>query len=245
MLVFASAATSSLFPSPPADATGALIARVAELALRARLRSASLVEVDVRSNAFEILSGRVQGVGVRGTAWRTPLDLSCSALNFDVGATEVDLPAVVSKQRILLKRPATGEAVVSFSGSDWASFLAHPLVSDAVTRAKLPVSFGRDGAKVSADAVEFVARWRDSGAEDVIRLSQAPSQPVVGVAAGGNDDADAATRAASLAEFFGSIKLDLDGCELKFRSMAVRRQLLEVTLDVNVRRFPNPMTINF
>ena len=244
MLVFASAATSSLFPSPPADATGALIARVAELALRARLRSASLVEVDVRSNAFEILSGRVQGVGVRGTAWRTPLDLSCSALNFDVGATEVDLPAVVSKQRILLKRPATGEAVVSFSGSDWASFLAHPLVSDAVTRAKLPVSFGRDGAMVSADAVEFVARWRDSGVEDVIRLSQAPSQPVVGVAAGG-DDADAAARAAALAEFFGSIKLDLDGCELKFRSMAVRRQLLEVTLDVNVRRFPNPMTINF
>jgi len=244
MLVFASAATPCLFPSPPADATGALIARVAELALRARLRSASLVEVDVRSNAFEILSGRVQGVGVRGTAWRTPLDLSCSALNFDVGATEVDLPAVVSKQRILLKRPATGEAVVSFSGSDWASFLAHPLVADAVTRAKLPVSFGRDGAMVSADAVEFVARWRDSGVEDVIRLSQAPSQPVVGVAAGG-DDADAAARAAALAEFFGSIKLDLDGCELKFRSMAVRRQLLEVTLDVNVRRFPNPMTINF
>ena len=244
MLAFASAATPCLFPSPPADATGALIARVAELALRARLRSASLVEVDVRSNAFEILSGRVQGVGVRGTAWRTPLDLSCSALNFDVGATEVDLPAVVSKQRILLKRPATGEAVVSFSGADWASFLAHPLVSDAVTRAKLPVSFGRDGAKLSADAVEFVARWRDSGVEDVIRLSQAPSQPVVGVAAGG-DDADAAARAAALAEFFGSIKLDLDGCELKFRSMAVRRQLLEVTLDVNVRRFPNPMTINF
>ena len=244
MLAFASAATPCLFPSPPADATGALIARVAELALRARLRSASLVEVDVRSNAFEILSGRVQGVGVRGTAWRTPLDLSCSALNFDVGATEVDLPAVVSKQRILLKRPATGAAVVSFSGADWASFLAHPLVSDAVTRAKLPVGFGRDGAKVSADAVEFVARWRDSGAEDVVRLSQAPSQPVVGVAAGG-DDADAAARAAVLAEFFGSIRLDLDGCELKFRSMAVRRQLLEVTLDVNVRRFPNPMTINF
>jgi hypothetical protein len=244
MLAFASVATPCLFPSPPADATGALIARVAELALRARLRSASLVEVDVRSNAFEILSGRVQGVGVRGTAWRTPLDLSCSALNFDVGATEVDLPAVVAKQRILLKRPATGEAVVSFSGSDWASFLAHPLVSDAVTRAKLPVSFGRDGAKVSADAVEFVARWRDSGAEDVVRLSQAPSQPVVGVAAGG-DDAEAAARASSLAEFFGSIRLDLDGCELTFRSMAVRRQLLEVTLDVCVRRFPNPMTINF
>ena len=51
--------------------------------------------------------------------------------------------------------------------------------------------------------------------------------------------------AASLAEFFGSIRLDLDGCELTFRSMAVRRQLLEVTLDVCVRRFPNPMTINF
>ena len=28
------------------------------------------------------------------------------------------MPAVVSKQRILLKRPATGEAVVSFSGAD-------------------------------------------------------------------------------------------------------------------------------
>ena len=103
--------------------------------------------------------------------------------------------------------------------------------------------FGRDGARVSADAVEFVARWRASGTEDVVRLSQAPSQPVVGVASG--DDADAAARAATLAEFFGSIRLDLDGCELTFRSMAVRRQLLEVTLDVCVRRFPNPMTINF
>ena len=242
MLVFASAATPCLFPSPPADATGALIARVAELALRARLRSASLVEVDVRSTAFAILSGRVQGVGVRGTAWRTPLELSCSALNFDVGATEVDLPAVVSKQRILLKRPATGSAVVSFSGADWASFLTHPLVSDAVTRAKLPVSFGRDGAKVSADAVEFVARWRDSGAEDVIRLSQAPSQPVVGVAAArGRRRA----RGGVAGGILRSIRLDLDGCELTFRSMAVRRQLLEVTLDVCVRRFPNPMTINF
>ena len=27
--------------------------------------------------------------------------------------------------------------------------------------------------------------------------------------------------------------------------MAVRRQLLEVTLDVNVRRFPNPMMIKY
>ena len=108
----------------------------------------------------------------------------------------------------------------------------------------VPGDFRRAGTTVGAVAVELVARWRDSGAEDVIRLSQAPSQPVVGVAAGG-DDAEAAARAATLAEFFSSIKLDLDGCELKFRSMAVRRQLLEVTLDVNVRRFPNPMTINF
>ena len=87
-----------------------------------------------------------------------------------------------------------------------------------------------------------MAQWRDSGAEDVVRLSQAPSQPVWRHR---GDDADAAARAATLAEFFGSIRLDLDGCELKFRSMAVRRELLEVTLDVCVRRFPNPMTINF
>ena len=58
-------------------------------------------------------------------------------------------------------------------------------------------------------------------------------------------DADNARRAASwIVDFFEGLVLDLDGCELRFRSLGAATDRLELRLDVRVRSFPS-LDVNF
>jgi hypothetical protein len=52
------------------------------------------------------------------------------------------------------------------------------------------------------------------------------------------------TTAMWIVEFFETLVLDLDGCELRFRSLTSETDRLELRLDVRVRSFPS-LDINF
>ena len=116
--------------------------------------------VVVDGSGPELIGGAVRGMRVRGSDWNTPMSLSCRTLDVSVGRASIDFPALATQQRILLKQPALGSAAISFSAADWGSFLAHPLMSEALSgfaaRAPAPrpssVRFRRDGATLTQSA---------------------------------------------------------------------------------------------
>lgn len=246
--------SSAAFLAPPSP--DVLLARAAELVLRARLSERDEVRVQV-SGGSRMLSGGVEAVSVHGTRWCTPLRLSCRRIDLSVGRTDVDLPSLVSRQRIVLRRPAEGSASIFFSARDWDNFLAHPQMAVAVAARR-----GRSGAPAVAfgsgtelrpgsdgGAVRFPVRWGDEplvatlshGADGSARCEVEPAADGVGSAAA----------AAWLGSFFDELLLDLDGCELGYRELAVRaaagaasQSELALSLSVCVRRFPS-LNINF
>jgi hypothetical protein len=109
----ASFATSAIGPAN-------LLARVAEVGLKLKLRSHDLVQVNIDSSPTELLQGSVQGVTVRGKLWSSPLLLTCRSLEATVGETAVVWDALARGQ-IEMKKPAIGTCNVVFNGG--ANFL--------------------------------------------------------------------------------------------------------------------------
>jgi hypothetical protein len=108
----------------PAMGPGNLLARVAEVGLKLKLRSHDVVQVNIDSSAAELLRGSVQGVTVRGTLWSSPLLLTCRSLEATVGETSVALDALARGQ-IDLKKPAIGTCNVIFNGGARIFVLSH------------------------------------------------------------------------------------------------------------------------
>jgi len=249
---------------PPPD-PGGLISTVAELVLRARLREAGSIKVDVSASPASLLSGGVDGVKVRGKRWCTPLRLSCTALSMDVGRTTIDPSALLTSRRIALRQPARGSATIQFTESDWDNFLIHPLMASALqqrrNQIKAPIVGFRSARShicPETGAVEFDCQW--GGSRLRAQLTQVSSDGCVAVSispakgsAGADALADEDLAAASmwLAGLFTSLVIDLDGCALSFRALDVlapsRPQAtaeLRLNLDVCVRSFPS-LAINF
>ena len=121
-----------LFPGPLAPpAPSRLLSQVAEFILRARLRECGSCDIEASADAASILAGGVKSVRIKGQRWCTPMRLSCRELDIAVGATSVDFPALASR-RILLKKPALGDATISFTAADWDNFLVHPQMDVAL-----------------------------------------------------------------------------------------------------------------
>jgi len=237
--------------------------------LRARLRECESCDITVKADAASILGGGVQGVQVKGRRWCTPMRLSCNGLLVDVGQTAVDLPALATQRRIVLKQPARGRASIHFSASDWDNFLVHPSMIAAVAERRKSsaapvVQFDRGGGtRLLTDdaggAICFPVLW--DGARLVARLSQptggvsCTAQPHSPQAADSPAAAAAALDASAsagpwLRELFTQLVLDLDGCALSFRALRVEPARgaasaeLVLDLDVCVTSFPS-LDINF
>ena len=272
MLALLVAPAALFFPPPPQPT--ALISNAAELILRTRLRAHRLVSVSVDGSPADLLSGRVAGVQVAGSGWCTPMKLSCEELRFNVGRTSLDF-SKIPQGRIVLQQPARGSAKISFTAEDWGNFLAHPLLLNALTArrrsaAAPSVTLGRAAIDASG-AVRFNVVW--GGVALVASLSQPVGSSRAKVACAAPPPAEqgstqppaelppeleeaARDAAAFLEGFFNELLVDLDGCELRFRSLevagraasprsrAVGAALLELDLDVCVKRFPSP-AINF
>ncbi|KAL1520437.1 hypothetical protein AB1Y20_022019 [Prymnesium parvum] len=262
MMVLLATLPLPLLLPPPTQPTR-LIAHAAELVLRSKLRECGAVAVHVDGRPSDLLQGRVFGVRVAGRSWCTPQRLSCRSLEVEVGRTSLDLPQLVQTARIQLREPALGAARVLFSPRDWDNFLHHPLLVDALRRRRRRAAAGEwefvRGASFdrAAGCVRFHARC--GGRAVVCVLSQPAGRVKVKCSLAEEEGArvsgsELEAMAAGLEEFFTGLRMDLDGCLLSFRSMAIVREppralretrstpglLLELTLDVRVERFPSP-----
>ena len=249
-----------LSPFAPPDPVSQALSGVAKLVLESRLQELQSVEVQVRASPLAILGGGVDGVRVSGRGWCTPMRLSCRELDVSVGRTAIDVQALVSSRRILLQRAAEGDATMVFSGADWQNFLEHPLMSAAIAnrRRTVPcpcISFAGSRAAVRPDGVEFTLRWGDDALQarlyqrqggQVVASVRADDLVVVETSAAAADvGADTARLAAMwIVGLFENLVLDLDGCELRFRSLRAATDKLELRLGVRVRSFLS-LDINF
>ena len=214
-------------------------------------------------------SGGVSSVRVSGERWCTPMGLACGALDIEVGATAIDLGALVTERRIVIKRPALGVATLRFTAADWDAFLLHPKMAECVERkrgsdgssAPSAVGFRRAGgtrlhladASGRSGFVSFPTRFDgepchaelSQRADGSVECTARPMAPA---------EADPANGAAQrcgpwLAELFADLVLDLDGCELTFDKLRLEQGTVETAelvlqLDVCVRKFPS-LDINF
>lgn len=244
-----------LSPFAPPDPVSQALSGVAKIVLESRLQELQSVDVQVRASPLAILSGGVDGVRVSGRGWCTPMRLSCRELDVSVGRTAIDVQALVSSRRILLQRAAEGDATMVFSGADWQHFLEHPLMAAAIAnrRCTLPcpcISFAGSRAVVRPDGVEFTLRWGEHALQarlyqrqggQVVASVRADDLVVVEPAAAAADvDADTARLAAMwIVGLFENLVLDLDGCELRFRSLRAATDKLELRLGVRIRSFPS------
>ena len=132
-----------------------------------------------RRRSAVVAAWRCCGWRARGKRWCTPLKLSCDSLDVQVGQTSVDFSALVTKQRVDLKRPAEGSATIKFTAEDWDNFLLHPGFKEIVTRRRRTdptppdFAFSRKGGTrmlPSAGSIAFPVRW--DGATLMATLSQ-------------------------------------------------------------------------
>ncbi|EFJ44756.1 hypothetical protein VOLCADRAFT_106216, partial [Volvox carteri f. nagariensis] len=134
-----------------ADMAVVAVETIAAAALRARLRSHDKVDVRVTASGWDLLAGRIHGAKVEGRQWESPLGLTARVLEVEVDSVELDLPAVLSQQRILLRNVPLGSARVVFNAADFGAFLQHPLVTTAARTAVQgrPFLFDRTGVVIA------------------------------------------------------------------------------------------------
>ncbi|KAL3910943.1 MAG: hypothetical protein SGPRY_008878 [Prymnesium sp.] len=238
----------------------------AEAILRSRLEAADSISVRLSSPPARLLTGAVDSVQVSGVGWCTPLRLSCRSVDVRVGRTSLDFPQILSSARILLQSPARGHATIRFSPSDWDGFLAHPLLSKALSayrreRDAPTVRFKGSTVIEGTGSVRFACAW--GAAPMVASLSQRAGEARARVSCEASEkqleereeqaeerepQAEAGMAASFLECFFNDLLVDLDGCQLRFSSMSVvegsraNEPVLELKLDVCVVRFPSPLT---
>jgi len=243
---------------------GGLLAAVAEVALKSRLRTWTSVTPEVRANVGDVMQGRVAGVTIRGRGWCSPLGLSCRTLAVAVpGGAGIDVEALFARQRILLRAPAVGDGVVEMDAQDFEAFLAHPGMPSP--GAGLAFRTGQ-GARCEVDPDRGVVRFScvvlADGRTVRCELAPAPSPasangrilpPSVrvvldGGGGGGSGSAQGAAAADGagigdrLGRFFADLVFELDGTFLQFRRLAVAPGSRTIRLDVSVRveKFPSP-----
>jgi hypothetical protein len=103
---FSSANTSISKPKNNKNVPSTLISNLACMALKRRLSDHSHVSCDLSSiDPNTILFGRVGPVTVKGRSWKSPLGLTCRAIEATVTECQLDMGKVISKQKLVLNTP--------------------------------------------------------------------------------------------------------------------------------------------
>ena len=85
--------------------TSNLISQLACVALKRRLKDQTHVSCDLTADANQMLLGRVGPVTVKGRGWKSPLGLTCNAIEATVNECKLDMGRVISNQKLVLTTP--------------------------------------------------------------------------------------------------------------------------------------------
>mmetsp|Transcript_34689 Transcript_34689/g.80219 ORF Transcript_34689/g.80219 Transcript_34689/m.80219 type:complete len:321 (-) Transcript_34689:330-1292(-) len=242
--------TTSLFGR---EITSSLISALAITAVRLRLSPTASVSCDVTASPTGLIGGRVDGVIVSGKNWRSPLNLTCRLIEASVKDVLIDYSSVVTRQKLLLRVPARGRAMVAMNESDFGNFLVHPSLTGnggsdpplefeqekvAIDREKNTVTFF--GLQNNNKWMCVLRRGGDEGATvavtpvdmDETRLRETVS--------------DALELTKRVTDFFTTIVFELDGTYLSINDIKVSNRgkskdsVVMLALDIMVKKFPSP-----
>lgn len=165
------------------------------------------------------------------------------------------MPQVLLQRRIVLANVPVGSARVHFSESDFGTFLTHPLMrSKAVVAGHvfrfLPRGIAFREASGGAPLVVFRGVWGGDQMAYTAELqpSGTGSMRCQVLPSEGGESPHCGALGGGLARFFEGLMIDLQGAELRFRSMDVERlpggPVLNLQLSLRVREFP-PLDVKF
>jgi len=133
-----SRSSTSRSKSTPQNESGvisSLISNLAVIALKLRLASHTSVTCNVSASSSQLLLNKTVGpVSVQGRDWSSPLGLTCRAIKADVEECLLDMNSVISRRKLILTKPAVGNAMIAFNQDDFGSFLKHPLLQAQLPR---------------------------------------------------------------------------------------------------------------
>jgi hypothetical protein len=238
------------------------LSAAATFILRGLLSECGGVGVSV-DGAHRLATGAVSGVRITGRGWRSPGGLACRELAMEVGEARLDAAGLFTARQIRFSQPVTGDASVTFSATDFAAFVRHPLVGPAAVwrgagaaarqERPPPFVFAATGCVIDPDGVTFGGEWR--GAARRLRLSRAAAAPGRAAAASpievrpeglvGEDDE---VLAALLLEWFSQLRVDLDGAmvgpiksleTVEAQGGGSGARSVRLQLGLSVRKFPS------
>lgn len=237
--------------SASTDLSAGLLEAVATAALQSRLREHDKVEADISCNLLGLLAGQVDSVHIYGTGWQSKAGLTARVLEVFLGKAQLDIEAILTKQRILLKSIPRGTAKIVFTARDFGHFLAHPLLRQAATTAVQGQLFAFDEHSVQfnsfygpSGAISFSGRWQADGhSYSLTMVPQGNTAQVtalteeIGEALSKQDlemtaisadlsGADEASLLVSeeLSRFFSNLTISLQGIQLSYNSMKLSSQ---------------------
>eukprot|EP00882_Tetradesmus_deserticola_P011787 GHRQ01012473.1.p1 GENE.GHRQ01012473.1~~GHRQ01012473.1.p1 ORF type:complete len:218 (+),score=58.84 GHRQ01012473.1:180-833(+) len=216
---------------------------------------------------LSLLAGRINAVKIHGEGWRSPLNLTAQVLEATVGAASLDPAAVLFKQQIQLTNTPVGTARVLFSAADFGNFLVHPLMTEAAKQAVQGHAFAFDQASVRIQppfavppegAVNFTGTWHGDGLRYQVRLLPVSGGAAVGKGvqahalplSTGARSTSAGVVEDGLTRFFSSLKVDLQGVQMSFMSLATLPSMssagamADLHLRLELKRFP-PLNVQF
>ena len=240
--------------------TSSVISRLAVVALKLRLAAHTGVKCDVTASSSDLLLKQQVGpVTVKGRGWQSPLGLTCRAIEATVQQCDLDMSAVITRQKLILTTPAKGDAMIAMNGQDFSSFINHPLMKPPqVDDDTAKISFVEEGVKIdtATGSVIFylmydghkyrcdLKRGPDQNARAIIDVSPSEEFSPADIR---DETSRMLTDAAS--KFFNELVFELDGTFLSFKDMMVTEKgsggdaggaSVMLALDITVRKFPSP-----
>lgn len=203
---------------------------------------------------------------VKGRGWKSPLGLTCRAIEATVNECSLDMGRVISNQKLVLTTPAEGRAMVALSAADFGNFITHPLMkppSPPITNGSNDIQnsrlvFQKENVSVdpSTGLVTFYGTYADSqwkfalqraagsGERAKIHATLAESGGEHEHERGAVVDAMEMSLALTTSKFFNEMVFDLDGTFLSFEDMMLtdkgKDSSVMISLRIKVKKFPSP-----
>jgi len=238
--------------------TSSLISNLAIAALGRRLGDDATVDCIVEAEPTDLLRGRIGPVVVKGNQWKSPLGMSCRAIEARVENCMLDLASAVSKQKLVLTVPARGNALVTFNAKDFGSFLTHPLLKAPQYKYKGEahnLNFLKTDVVIdpNTSSLSFYTRFLQSDWRCILTRT-ASNGAVIRVVPSANNNNNMSLEEIQvisseisniLTKYFNALIFDLEGTFVSFKDMQIPRSkgknspnvLLE--LNILVKKFPS------